>query len=380
MGPIGRRIDVYQRRARRALLGLAALCLTWAAPGPGRAEIVIGLAGALAGPAAWEGEQHLRGVEAAVADLNAAGGVLGEQLMLLIGDDGCDAGQAVAVARQLVAGGAVMVSGHVCSHASIAAAGVYDTSDVIMISPSSTSPRLTEELRTNVFRVCGRDDQQGAVAADYLAEHWDGRRIAIVHDDSVFAGGLAAETRQRLDRRGVDVTMVTAYPPALADHAGITGRIVEADIEVVYLTGYIRDVALIVRQLRERGSDVEILSAEMVGDEFWLIAGTAGEGTRFTFSPDPRTNPEAAPVVERLRREGFEPAGFTLHAYATVQVWAQAVERAGSLEPDAVEAALRGQPFDTVLGTIGFDERGDVTGIEVYTWYLWRDGMYLLAP
>jgi len=372
-----------QRPARTAVgarlhgpcAALLALCAALA-PAAADAEIVIGLGGALTGQAAWEGEQHLVGVEAAVADINAAGGLLGEEVVLVIGDDGCDAGQAAAVARQLVAEGAVFVSGHVCSHASLAAAPVYQIADVVMISPASTAPALTEAGHANVFRVCGRDDGQGAVAAARLADSWGHGRIVIRHDGTVFGEGLARETKRHLNARGVREVLFAAFTPARVDYTALAGEVIAAGADAVYVVGYIRDVALVVRQLREEGSEAAILSAELVGDEFWLIAGEAGEGVRFTFGRDARDHPAAAPVVERLRARGFEPAGYTLPGYATVQAWAQAVERAGSLDADAVTAALRAGTFDTVLGPLGFDAHGDVTGIETLAWFEWRDGAY----
>ena len=158
---------------RRTLLHLsAAVALALSGAGAARAEILIGAAGALTGPNAYQGEQQQQGVEMAIADLNARGGVLGEQLKLISLDDACDSGQAVAAAQRLVAAKVPFVVGHQCSGASIPAAKVYEEARVIQMTSSSTNPRLTEEGRMNVFRICGRDDQQGAIAGDYLADHW----------------------------------------------------------------------------------------------------------------------------------------------------------------------------------------------------------------
>jgi branched-chain amino acid transport system substrate-binding protein len=361
----------FVRRLAAAVLALALL-----PAGAARAEIVIGIAAAISGAAAWEGEQHLRGVQAAVTDINEAGGVLGQSLRLLIGDDGCDDVQAVAVANQLVADGAVFVSGHLCSHASIAASAEYDRADVVMISPSSTNPLLTEQGRPNVFRVCGRDDGQGRVAAAYLAETWPDGRIGLVHDRTLFGEGLTAETRRHLVQRGIAETLYRGLPQERVDYGEFAGELAAAGLDVLYIAGYIREVALLVRELGALEMPPPVVGAELVGDEFWLIAGEAANGVRFTFSPDRRDEPHAAEVVRRLREQGFEPAGFTLPAYATVQVWAQAAAAAGTTDPDSVMRALRAGTFDTVLGTIGFDEKGDVTGIEVHSWYVWRDGQY----
>ena len=137
-----------------------------------QAEILIATAGPMTGPMAWGGEQFERAAVLAVADLNAKGGVLGQNVELIVGDDFCDPDQAVALARKLVSDGVEFVAGHLCSHSSIAAAKVYEEANILMISPGSSSAKLTDEGGPNVFRVDGRDDQQGAMAGDYLAEHW----------------------------------------------------------------------------------------------------------------------------------------------------------------------------------------------------------------
>src|SRR5215212_1040012 len=171
---------------KRTLLHLCIAFLVLCGTAPSRAEILIGAVGALTGPNAYQGEQQQQGVEMAIADLNAQGGVLGQQLKLISLDDACDSGQAMAAAHRLVAAKVPFVVGHQCSGSSIPAAKIYEEGGVIQIAPSSTNPRLTEEGRANVFRVCGRDDQQGAIAGDYLAEHWPDARIAILSDGSVY--------------------------------------------------------------------------------------------------------------------------------------------------------------------------------------------------
>jgi len=150
------------RRHFCLLLGALALTL----PGSAAAEIRLGFASPLSGPYAQTGGDSRAAVELAVADLNRNGGVLGQPVRLVIADDACGLQQAIEAARKLVSAGAPAVIGHLCSHSSLLAAGIYETADVLMITPGSTHPRLTEEGRQNVFRLNGRDDQQGKLAAD----------------------------------------------------------------------------------------------------------------------------------------------------------------------------------------------------------------------
>jgi len=160
---------------RRRLLAVAiVLAATLCARAVG-AEILIATAGPMTGVYAWAGERYQRGAGLAVEDLNARGGVLGQRVELIVGDDFCDADQAVALARKLASNGVVFVAGHWCSHASIPASKLYEEAGILQIAPGSASAILTDEGGPNVFRVCGRDDRQGAMVADYLADHWAGK-------------------------------------------------------------------------------------------------------------------------------------------------------------------------------------------------------------
>lgn len=340
------------------------------------AEILIATGAPLTGQSASLGEQMKEGAQMAVADINAAGGVLGQRLRLTIADDGCDAEQAVTVANKFADEGVVFVAGHFCSGASIPASKVYEEAGIVQISPGSTNPKLTDEGGPNVFRVCGRDDQQGTVAGDFLAETYAGKNVAILHDASAYGKGLADETKKQFNKRGMREAMYEAYDEGEKNLAALVSKMKDAGIDVFYLGGYHGDAALMIRKAREQGYDVQLVSGDaLVTDEFWKIAGDAGEGTLMTFSPDPRKNPDAAPVVQNFRAMGYEPEGYTLYTYGAIQAWAQAVEIAGTTDTDKVIEALRVGTFETVLGDIGFDENGDVTA-PGYVFYRWTNGTY----
>lgn len=149
---------------------------------PTRAEVRIGAATPLTGTVSWLGEQHERGAAMAVAELNQGGGVLGEPIELIVADDYCDGEQGVAAARKLIADGVVFVAGHLCSGAAIPASALYEEAGIIMIAPTATNPKLTEQGFRHVFRVVNRDSEQARMAGDYLAEQWSDARIAILHD------------------------------------------------------------------------------------------------------------------------------------------------------------------------------------------------------
>ena len=362
------------RKTMLALASAAAMAIAFA--GAAQAELKIATAGPMTGPYASFGDQMKRGAEMAVADLNAAGGVLGQQLSLSVGDDACDPKQAVAVANKFVADGIVFVAGHFCSGSSIPASKVYEEEDLLQISPASTNPKLTEEGGDNVFRVCGRDDQQGIVAGNMLADDYGDKKIAILHDKTAYGKGLADETKKQLNKRGVTETMYEAYTAQEKDYTAIVSKMKAAGIDVFYIGGYHTEAGLMIRQARSQGYGIQLVSGDaLVTDEFWKITGDAGQGTLMTFSPDPRKNPDAAPVVEKFRAQNYEPEGYTLYTYGAIQAWAQAVEKVGTTDLDQVIASLRTNKFNTVLGNIGFDGKGDVTA-PGYVWYVWDNGKY----
>jgi branched-chain amino acid transport system substrate-binding protein len=351
---------------------LAALHSTAAA-----AEILIGVAGPITGPLAWFGEQMERGAAQAVADLNAAGGVLGQQVQMITVDDFCDPEQAVAAARKLVSDGVVFVVGHYCSAASIPASEIYHAAGVLMITPSSSNPMLTELGRANVFRVQNRDDAVGRAVGNYLADHWPDQNIAILHDDTAFGKYIAEEAKKQLNRRGLTEAIFRAYVPGMPDYGAEVAKLEAAGIAVAFVGGYHPEIGLMARLARDRGYPVQLMAGTNRGtEEYGLIAGPAAEGTIWTDHADPRRYPEAVPVAERFRASGFEPEGDTLYAYGAVQAWAQAAEKAGSLELAAMIASLREHQFDTVLGPIDFDEKGDLT-VQNPGWYVWRAGEYM---
>jgi branched-chain amino acid transport system substrate-binding protein len=342
-----------------------------------QAEILIGLPAPYTGPNAWMGEGIERGAELAVVDLNAAGGILGQPARLIKVDDYCEGEQAVAAANKLVADGVDVVIGHQCSGAAIPASKVYAGAGVLMMTPNATNPLVTEQGFKNVFRFCGRDDLQGSMASAYLADRWVGKNIAILHDGQAYGQGLAEEVKKALDARGVSVAIFEGITPGLVDYFDEIDKIGAANIDVVYYGGYSPEAGVLIRGLRDRGDDLQLVAGDGINSEdFGLTAGRASDGTMFTSTLDLRDFPQAAALVARLRSENYQPIAPTFLAYGAMQAWAAAVEKAGTLELEAVIEALRTNEFDTIYGQIGFDGKGDVYGYQPFAWYVWQDGDY----
>jgi branched-chain amino acid transport system substrate-binding protein len=343
-------------------------------------EIVIGVAGPMTGDLAAFGEQLQRGAEQAVADLNAEGGVLGKKLRLVIGDDQCDPKRAVRVANDLVQQGVVFVDGHFCSGSSIPASEVYDDAGVLQITPSSTNPRLTERGIATLFRTAGRDDRQGPFAATWLVRTYPGKNIAVIDDGSAYGAGLARETERAMRERGATVAVRDSYAQRQRDFSSLIGTLKAANIEAVYIGGYHDDFALLVRQAREQGFAGAFVGADALNTaEFWRIAGSAGEGVRYSDASSQVNLVSAKAAVEKFRADGYEPEGYTLGSYAAVQSWAAAAEISGTTEATKVAEALHGGTIPTVIGDLSWDAKGDLTHVN-YAWYVWDDGRAIEEP
>lgn len=341
-------------------------------------DIKVATAGPITGPYAAFGEQMKRGADMAVKDINAKGGVLGKQLSLTAGDDACDPKQARNVANQLADAGNVFVDGHFCSGSSIPASAVYADSGILEISPASTNPAFTDDAFKkgwiNVFRVCGRDDQQGQVAGDYLAEHFKGKPIAIIDDKSTYGKGLADQTRATLNAAGIKEVLDESINAGDKDFSALVSKMKQAGIAAYFYGGYHTEAGLIARQSKEQGLNaVQIGGDALATDEYWSITGAAGEGNLMTFTPEPRAIPQAQGVVAEFKQTGYDPEGYTLFTYAAMQVFAEAAQKAGSTKVDALSKVMHSTKFNTVLGTLGFDKKGDVIGLG-YVVYVWHNG------
>ncbi len=356
---------------------LSALAIGASFAGVAKADISIATAGPMTGQYASFGKQMKDGAEMAVKDINAAGGVLGQKIKLLVEDDACDPKQAVAVANKVAGAGVVFMAGHFCSGSSIPASKVYEEEGIVQISPASTNPKFTDEGGPNIFRVCGRDDQQGATAAEYIVKHFKDKKVAILHDKTAYGKGLADQTKMAMEKLGKKPDMYEAITAGEKDYTALVTKMKQAKIDYVYLGGYHTEGGLIIRQMREQGMKTVLIGGDaLVTSEFWSITGDAGEGTLMTFSPDPRKNPAAAPVVKKFRDAGIDPEGYVLYTYAAIQAWKQAAEKAGTVDPAKVSAALHSDTkFDTVLGKLSFDKKGDVT-LPGYVFYEWSKGKY----
>ncbi|MER9294925.1 branched-chain amino acid ABC transporter substrate-binding protein [Mesorhizobium sp. M0621] len=365
---------------KKSLLSAVALTALVAFGGAAWADVMVGVAGPITGPNAAFGAQLQKGAEAAVADINAAGGINGEQIKLEVGDDVSDPKQGISVANKFVGDGVKFVVGHFNSGVSIPASEVYAENGIVEITPAATNPKFTERGLWNVFRTCGRDDQQGSIAGAYLATNFKDAKIAVVHDKTTYGQGLADETKKAMNAKGVTEVMYEGINVGDKDFSALIAKMKEAGVTIIYWGGLHTEAGLIIRQAADQGLKATLVSGDgIVSNELASIAGDAVAGTLNTFGPDPRLIPANKELVEKFRAQGFEPEAYTLYSYAAVQAIAEAATAAKSNDPQAVAKALHENgPFKTVLGDLSYDAKGDPTlpGYVMYEWKKGDDGKY----
>lgn len=340
------------------------------------ADITIGVAGPLSGAYAAFGEQLLRGAEQAVADINADTGINGKQLKIVALDDACEPKQAVNVANKAIDHDNVdAIVGHFCSSSTIPASNIYADEGILMITPASTNPTVTERRLATIFRTCGRDDQQGYVAADFIVNQLNAQRVAVIHDKDTYGKGLADAMKNRMDKLGVKAVLYEGITRGEKDFNALVTKLKNKKVEVVYFGGLHTEAGPFVKQMREQGINAAFVSGDgIVSKDFIIAAGGAkyAKGVYMTFGADPREIPSGAQVVKRFREKNYEPEGYTLYAYATVEVIATAMQNTQTTDGNLLSQWLHTNSVDTIMGTKSWDDKGDLTQSD-YIMYVWDD-------
>ena len=360
---------------KKKLLTGIALGLGLALSGAAHAQIKLGVAGPITGPNAAFGAQLKNGAEQAVEDINAAGGIMGQKIQVVVGDDVSDPKQGVSVANKFAAEGVKMVVGHFNSGVSIPASDVYMEAGIVQITPASTNEKFTERKMWNTFRTCGRDDQQGAVAGEYLAKNFKGKKVGVVHDKTPYGKGLADNTKATINKAGLQEVVYEGINTGEKDYSALVSKLKQAGVEVIYFGGLHTEAGLIIRQMRDQGLNAPLMSGDgIVSSEFVSIAGPGAEGTLMTFGPDARKNPNAKDAVAKFKAKNYEPEAYTLYSYAAVEILKQAAEQAKSTDGKKIAEVMHsGKVFKTVIGDISYDKKGDITRPD-YVMYTWKKG------
>lgn len=370
------KISILNQVAVAALVG----CTVMAGTALGAETIKIGVAGPHTGGYAAFGAQFWRGASQAAADINAAGGINGKKIELVKADDACEPKQAVNVANHLVDVDKVQaVIGHYCSSSTLPASDIYGNAGVPMMTPSSTNPKVTDRRIPMLFRMCGRDDQQGVVAADFIVKKLKAKRIAVVHDKDAYGLGITAALKDQLRKLKVKEVLFEGLTRGEKDYNALVTKIRSAKADAVFFGGNHAEAGILVRQMREQGITASFISDDAINSPELVTAAGGGkfvDGVYMTFGPDPLNLPGGRDAVKKFRAAGYEPEGYTLYSYATLQAFAAAMKNARSTDGKKLADWLHKNSVQTVMGPKSWDAKGDLKAADfvVYKWS--ADGKY----
>jgi branched-chain amino acid transport system substrate-binding protein len=343
--------------------------------------VKLGVAGPKTGAQAKNGQDLIEGTTLAVEEWNAKGGVLGRKIEIVVRDDEAQDKNATVVAGELVDAGVAGVVGHFNSGCTIPASNVYKEAGIPMITPASTNVKVTDRKFPNVFRICGRDDQQGKTAADHVADVLKLKKVAVLDDRTAYGKGLADAFEKSLGGR-VEVVLHDGFDKETTNFRPYLTRIKEKGAELIYFGGIYDQGVPLVQQAREAGLAVPFMSGDGVHGyqkEFIEPLGAAAEGT-FTTFPDTESAPGFAEFTKKYKaRFGAEPGPYAIYSYASALILLDAIAKAGSTEPAAVCAAVHAGTFPTPVGDIDFDERGDVKTSGYYHVWVIKGGKHVLV-
>lgn len=351
------------------LLGCLLINLTGC--GGAKDTIKIGLQGPMTGDYAYEGKGFQNALNMLVEQVNAAGGINGKQVELIVEDDAGDPTQSALVAQRLVDAKVVAVIGAYNSTATEPASEIYNEAGILHITPSSTAVRLTTKGFPRFFRVCFLDDRQGLFAAKFMQEVLGAKNVGILHDNSTYAQGLAEETKHYAETLGLTVGFYDAINPDDQDFTPILTKIGAANLDVVYFTGYHSQAGLLLKQSAELGLTVKWVGGNAANNPVMVeIAGIKNaEGVFVTTEPLPKdlNYPEAQKFVADYKAKyGEEPDSvWTIMAGEAFNVIRIAMEQTKSTDSATLAEYLHTQMKNVngLTGPIlGFDEKGDRLG------------------
>lgn len=358
-----------------AALGLAAGMLMSSTAAADTIRIAV--AGPFTGALTQYGTMVKEGVDTAIEQINAAGGVLGKQLEAVVVDDACEPKQGPVVANRIVNDGIHYVVGHVCSGATIAATPIYNDEGIVMVTPSATAPAVTDDKGFEfIFRTIGRDDQQGPAAATFIAEKIKPELVAVIHDKQSYGQGIAAAVRDDLEAAGIKIAFFEGINAGDSDYSAVITKLKSSGADFVYYGGYHPEMGLLLRQGAEQGLEARFMGPEGVGNpDINAIGGDTVEGMLVTLPADFTQDSANADIVKAFTDKGRNPGGaFQMTAYAATKAIADGIAGAGADDPEKVAAYLHANTISTPIGDVSWNDQGDLTQFkfDIFTWH--KDG------
>lgn len=364
----------------KVITGAACLLLAISAPAFAEETIKFGVAGAHSGDLASYGLPSINAAKLVIDKVNAAGGIDGKKVELLVEDDVCKPEVATNTATKLVSDGVHVVLGHICSGATKAALPIYNNAGVLVMSPSATNPALTQSGEyPNFFRTIAPDDAQAKVDVEFALDTLGYTKIAVVHDKGDYGKGFAEFAKKFLEESGkAEVVLFEGVTPGAVDYSAIVQKIKRSGAEAVMFGGYHPEASKIISMMRKKRLKADFISDDGVKDNTFIkVAGKNAEGAYASGPQDNSDNPlSTAAIKEHKETFGSDPGAFFENAYSAALALLNAIDKADSTEIEAIKKALQTEKVDTPVGNIYFDEKGDAIGVG-FSVYQVQDGVFV---
>jgi branched-chain amino acid transport system substrate-binding protein len=353
------------------LVIVLAASLAACAPATGGNTVKIGLQGPMTGDMAQEGLGFKNAVQLLVDQTNAAGGINGQQIELFVEDDKGDPKESALVADRLISKKVIAVIGGYNSTATEPASAIYNKAGVLQITPGATATRLSEHGYNQFFRTCFLDDRQALFAANFLVNEMGYKNIAILHDNTTYAQGLAEATKTSLEALGVTPVFYDAINPDDTDFSPTLTKLKELNPEVIYFTGYYAQGGLLLKQAKALGMTSAWTGGNAMNNTDLIKIAGVENAKGFITTTEPLPNdlpyPEAKQFLADFKAKyNADPTSvFTVLAGDAFRVIQNAIVQTKSTDPTKLAEYLH-KDFKELAGIsgpiLGFDAKGDRNG------------------
>jgi ABC-type branched-subunit amino acid transport system substrate-binding protein len=338
----------------------------------------------MTGAEAQSGTEIYNAEKLAADQINAAGGILGHNVVLNEQDDACDPQTSVNAANKFVSLNVQAVVGSYCSSASLPAEPIYARGNIPNLQPSANAATLTQHGYTNVFLLDPSGGLQAQTAAAFFLNVLHVKKILIADDQSAYSVDVAQLTQQEITKDGGTVLSVQAVPSTTQDFASVITTVRTSGAEAVYWTGYYAQAALFVRQLRGAGIMIPYATADGSVDAAYIkdAGASNAEGSYATIATTTQflTGSDAQKFTGDYKTAyGADPGPYSAYGYDAMNALANAAKAANSLDPAKVIAALRTLQFTGLTGSVSFASDGSRQGAKFVVLQV-VNGQYQLAP
>ena len=356
-----------------------AVCVTLAAPAQAADPIKIGVQGAQSGDLASYGVPSLNAVKIVVDQANAKGGLLGRTIEVVAQDDQCKPEMATNAATKLISEKVNAVVGPICSGPTKASLPMFQEAALIAVSPTATTPGLTEEGKNPLFfRTVANDNAQATLTSDFMLKNLKVKKVAYLHDNGDYGKGFADKNREIMEKGGTETVLFEAVTPDAVDFSAVVRKLRRAKPDIIVFGGYQPVASKLLQQMRRDNLKTPLIGPDGVKDETFLkMTGKDSEGTYASYPKDTSTLPEYKAAREaHIKAFGSEPGFGYYNAYAAAQCLLAAIEKAGSTDTAKVKDILRDNKVDTPLGKISFNAKGDAAGMGLSIYQV-KDGKFV---